>query len=108
MAQEPFSKEAFIERLEKWGVDEVRVRLASERIGTVSNKRGIAQEWLLRKDLELSEASRAEQARVALSANRAAWTAATTAIVAAMITAIGTAIVILLNWSAISRALSLE
>ena len=106
MAQETFSQEAFFAKLEELGVEEVRIRLALNKFGPI--KRPLVQEWLLRKDLEHSEASRSAQTRVALSANRAAWTAAITAITAAIITIVGIIITVTLNWSAISNALSLK
>jgi len=108
MAQETFSQEAFYSKLEGLGEDEVRAMLATNRIGPVNNKRALAQEWLLRKDLERKDASISEQTRVARSANRAAWTAAITAIIAAIITIIGIVITVILNWTAILRSFSLE
>ena len=108
MAQEPLSKEAFLAKLEAWGLPRVKVMLANNKIGSVNDKKRIAQEWVLRSELERIDASDSEQMRVALSAKRAAWTAANTAIVAAIVTMIGTTIVIVLNWAEILAALSLR
>lgn len=74
---------AIVRQFEEMGPDTLRVRLG-QYTGEVFRQ---AIEWLAQKDLEersRNEATQAEQMRVALSANRAAWIAAFAAIIAAI------------------------
>lgn len=108
MAQQAFTKESFWLTFDTLGEDQVRLNVRTKLYSSANQKLEWAEEWLFRKELACNAASTAEQARVARSDNRAAWTAATTAIIAAIITIIGTTITIILNWPAISRALSFD
>jgi hypothetical protein len=94
-----FKPEDFFAELEKLGVDEVRVRLATKIYSDVNNKATLAREWLMRKDQSRAaeterkrDDSSAEQIRIARSAKNAAWTAAIAAIVAAIIAAVAAVI----------------
>jgi hypothetical protein len=91
MAPEKFTPDSFFAELEQLGEDEVRARVASGIYSSISPKKGLAEDWLLRKrqsrEAEAErrrDASNSEQMCIARSAKNAAWTAATAAIIAAI------------------------
>lgn len=91
MAEPPTDEEhvAQVRRFEEDGEEAVRSNVALERYGPKHLRR--AENWLRQKDQarlaedsRRSEASRAEQIRIARSAKNAAWIAATAATIAAI------------------------
>ncbi len=71
----PLDPDEFFAELEETGEDEVRTRLATQRIYG-SDKRPLVEEWLRQRESSRKEAFNREQAEIARDAAAATWEAA--------------------------------
>ncbi len=71
----PLDPDEFFAELEETGEDEVRTRLATQRIYG-NDKRPLVEEWLRQRESSRKEAFNREQAEVARDAAAATWEAA--------------------------------